>query len=219
MAPASRLGPMGRTYEAIEGRLLKFITSQPVFFVATAPLSADGMVNCSPKGNRGELVVLDGRRLAYLDQTGSGIETLAHLRENGRIVLMFCAFTGPPRILRVHGRGRAVAVGDPGFAELAASFPGQVGVGARAVVIIDVQRISDSCGYGVPLMELQGHRPQLDAWAERKGTDGIAAYWEEKNRASIDGLPGLTAEAPAPAGEDERRTPASEGQVRTGGSS
>lgn len=210
---------MGRTYEALQGRLLEFIASQPVFFVATAPLAAGGMVNCSPKGNRGELVVLDGRRLAYLDQTGSGIETLAHLRENGRIVLMFCAFSGPPRIVRVHGRGRAVAVGDPGFAELARSFPGRIGVGARAVVVVHVQRISDSCGYGVPLMELQGHRPQLDAWAERKGAEGIAAYREEKNRASLDGLPGLTAQPPAPAGCPERRTPASEGQVPIGGPS
>lgn len=188
---------MGRTYEAIEGRLLEFITSQPVFFVATAPLSSDGMVNCSPKGNRGELAVLEGRRVAYLDQTGSGIETVAHLRENGRIVLMFCAFTGPPRIVRVHGRGRAVAAGDPGFDELAASFADNGGVGARAVVVVDVERISDSCGFGVPLMELQGHRPQLDEWAERKGSGGIAAYWEEKNAASIDGLPGLAARQPA----------------------
>jgi len=182
---------MGRTYETIEDRLAAWLTEQPVFFVATAPLSADGHVNCSPKGNRDELVVLDGGRIAYLDQTGSGIETVAHLQENGRIVLMFCAFTGPPRIVRVHGKGRVVQKGDPEFAELAARFPGADGIGVRSVIVVEARRISDSCGYAVPLMGFDAHRTTLDEWAARKGGDGVTEYWAEKNAASLDGLPGL----------------------------
>ena len=131
------------------------------------------------------------RRVMYVDQTGSGIETIAHLKENGRIVLMFCAFEGPPRIVRVHGRGEAVLRGEPEFAKLAERFPGPVGVGVRSIVVTDAERISDSCGYGVPLMTFTGHRPTMDEWAERIGSDGIRAYWAEKNAASLDGLPGV----------------------------
>lgn len=184
---------MGRTYESITPQLAEWILGQPLFFVATAPLSGDGHINCSPKGNRDELVLLDDRTVAYLDQTGSGVETVAHLSENGRIVLMFCAFEGPPRIVRLHGRGRAVRRGDDGFAALAAVFPRGDGVGVRSVVVVDCQRISDSCGYGVPIMAFDGHRPTMDEWADRKGPDGIAAYWSEKNTTSLDGLPGISA--------------------------
>lgn len=187
---------MGRTYETIDERMAGWLQSQPVFFVATAPLSADGHVNCSPKGNRDEMVVLDTRTVAYLDQTGSGIETLAHLRENGRIVLMFCAFEGPPRIVRLHGRGRAVRPDEDGFERLARRFPDGGGVGVRCIVEVDVQRISDSCGYGVPLMDFEEHRPTMDEWSARKGPEGIAAYWAEKNTSSLDGLAGI----PSPAG-------------------
>jgi hypothetical protein len=182
---------MGRTYDTIDTRLAEWLIRQPVFFVATAPLAADGHVNCSPKGNRDELVILDDRRVAYLDQTGSGVETIAHINENGRVVLMFCAFEGPPRIVRLHGRGRAVRKGDEGFEEVAARFPGAAGIGVRSVIVVDTERISDSCGYGVPLMSFEGHRPTMEEWAQRKGPDGIVAYWAEKNAASVDGLPGI----------------------------
>lgn len=184
---------MGRTYEIIDDRLAAWLQAQPVFFVATAPLAADGHVNCSPKGNRQELLVLGGRRVAYLEQTGSGAETVAHLRENGRMVLMFCSFDGPPRIVRIHGRGRAVLTGSDGFEDLVARFPGAGGPGVRSVVMLDAERISDSCGYGVPLMPFSAHRPTMDEWAERKGPEGIARYWAEKNALSVDGLPGMPA--------------------------
>jgi predicted pyridoxine 5'-phosphate oxidase superfamily flavin-nucleotide-binding protein len=182
---------MGRRYEQIDERLAAWIESQPVFFVATAPLSGEGHINCSPKGNRQELVVLNPNRIAYVDQTGSGVETIAHLQENGRVVLMFCAFDGPPRIVRVHGRGRAVLRSDADFAQLLERFPATVGVGIRSIVVVDANRVSDSCGYGVPLMAFTGHRPTMDEWAERKGEAGILAYWKEKNSISLDGLPGV----------------------------
>ena len=182
---------MGRTYERIDARLSEWLLRQPVFFVATAPLAGDGHVNCSPKGNRRELVVVDDRSVAYLDQTGSGVETIAHLRENGRIVLMFCSFDGPPRIVRVHGQGRVVRPGEAGFEEIAGRFPGGGGDGVRSVIVVEAQRISDSCGYGVPLMAFEDHRTTLDEWAERKGRPGVTEYWAEKNGASLDGLPGV----------------------------
>ncbi len=184
---------MGQTYEVIDRGLAEWLEAQPVFFVATAPLSGDGLVNCSPKGNRSEFVVVDERTIAYLDQTGSGIETIAHLRENGRIVVMFCAFAGAPRIVRLHGRGRAVLANDPSFADLARRFPGGGGVGVRSIIVTEVVRIADSCGYGVPLMAFEGHRPTMDQWSNRKGREGIRNYWAEKNAKSIDQLDGLSA--------------------------
>ena len=184
---------MGRTYDAIDARIAAFVAAQPVFFVATAPLSGEGHVNCSPKSNNGELAVLDDRHVAYLDRTGSGAETIAHLRENGRIVLMFCAFEGPPRIVRVHGRGRAVLrdAGGEEFDRLTASFEAASLAGARSVVVVAAERISDSCGYAVPFMDFASHRSTLDEWAERKGDDGIRAYWGDKNATSLDGLPAI----------------------------
>ena len=182
---------MGKTYEAIDEKLSEWLLAQPVFFVSTAPLDPHGLVNCSPKGNRDEFAVLGERTVAYLDQTGSGVETIAHLQENGRIVVMFCAFSGPPRIVRLHGTGRVVATSDPDFDALAGHFPGGNGVGVRSVILVEVQRISDSCGYGVPLMPFEEHRPTMDQWSTRKGPEGIRAYWREKNAASIDGLDGL----------------------------
>ena len=180
---------MGKVYDVIDGRLSEFILAQPVFFVATAPLAGDGHVNCSPKGNRGSLAVLGERRVAYQDLTGSGIETVAHLRENGRIVVMFCTFEGPPRIVRLHGRGQVITPDSPAFEEAAAAFPPHLSM--RAVIVVDVERISDSCGYGVPLMPFEAHRDNLDHWADTKGPDGITAYRAEKNARSLDGLPGL----------------------------
>ncbi|MGC8514145.1 MAG: pyridoxamine 5'-phosphate oxidase family protein [Acidimicrobiales bacterium] len=182
---------MGRVRDVLDDQLAKWIESQPVFFVATAPTSTDGHVNCSPKGNRGELAVVDGSTVAYLDQTGSGTETIAHLGDNGRIVLMFCAFDGPPRIVRVHGRGRALLARSAAAAGMSAHFAGGPGVGVRSVIVVDVERVSDSCGYGVPLMGFAGHRPTMDEWAARKGAEGIEQYWKEKNASSIDGLPGI----------------------------
>jgi hypothetical protein len=183
---------MGSRYEVIDESLSEWLVAQPVFFVSTAPLDADGLVNCSPKGNRDEFAVLGERRVAYLDQTGSGVETIAHLQENGRIVIMFCAFAGPPRIVRLHGMGRVVLTDDPGFTDLAVRFPGAAGVGVRSIIIVEVNRIADSCGYGVPFMSFEGHRPTMDQWSTRKGPEAIRNYWTEKNAASIDGIQGLT---------------------------
>lgn len=179
---------MGKVYDAIDERLAAFLEAQRVFFVATAPLAGDGLLNCSPRGLEG-LAVLGPREVAWLDLTGSGVETIAHLRENGRIVLLFCAFEGPPRIVRLQGRGAVLEPGDPDFAALRARFGDHEGV--RAVIRVACTRISDSCGYGVPLLEHRGERPQLAEWARRKGPDGLRAYQAEKNARSIDGLPGL----------------------------
>jgi hypothetical protein len=180
---------MARQHDRIDDHLSAFITSQPVFFVATAPLAADGHVNLSPKGLDGTFTVVDDHTVAYLDLTGSGVETIAHLRENGRIVIMFCAFEGPPRIVRLHGSGEVTLADDPGFVERAAPF--KPIPGARAVITVAVERIADSCGYAVPLMRFEGERDKLVDWAERKGPDGLTAYQTEKNATSIDGLPGL----------------------------
>ena len=182
---------MGRTHDSIDARLAGFMLAQPLFFVASAPLTAEGRVNCSPKSNHGELVVLDESRVAYLDRNGSGVETIAHLRENGRIVLMFCAFEGLPRIVRIHGRGSVVERGDEGFGELAAKFPIDRIEGARSIIVVSAERVSDSCGYGVPLMAFTAHRTQMAEWAARKGEEGMREYREANNALSLDGLPGL----------------------------
>jgi len=182
---------MGKVYERIEGRLRTFIEAQPVFFTGTAPDGPDGHVNISPKGLAGTFAVLDDTTVAYLDYTGSGVETIAHLRENGRIVLMFCAFTGPPNIVRLHGRGEPVLPDDPWFAVLVARFGEPALLGLRAVIVVDVTRVSDSCGYSVPFMTYESDRPTLTQWTENKGPDKLVAYRAEKNSVSIDGLPGL----------------------------
>jgi hypothetical protein len=182
---------VGKTFELIDDGLAQWLVAQPIFFVATAPLAAAGLLNCSPKGNRKEFAVLDPHNVAYLDQTGSGVETIAHLRENGRIVIMFCALTGPPRIVRLHGVGRAVLKNTPQFETYAGHFPGASGVGVRSVILVNVRRIADSCGFGVPLMHFDDHRPTMDQWARRKGIAGIREYWSVKNRRSIDDLEGF----------------------------
>ena len=189
---------MGRTYEAIDGRLREWIARQPLFFVGTAPVGSDGHVNVSPKGPIGTLRVLDDRTVAYLDVVGSGAETIAHLRENGRIVVMLCAFSGPPRIVRLHGRGRVVLAGEEEFSSLLArsGFDQPANLEARrALIVVDVERVADSCGYGVPLMTYAGERPHQDAWAAKKlragGPDALAEYQAEKNAVSIDGLPAV----------------------------
>lgn len=177
---------MAKTYPGIDADLRGWIERQHVFFVATAPRDGEH-VNVSPKG-RESLRVVDDRTLAYLDLTGSGIETAAHLRENGRITLMFCSFDGPPRILRVHGRGRVVERSDAEWERWRGLFPPLRG--ERAVVVISAERVSTSCGYGVPLLDYRGERTQMDAWVDRKGWDGIDLYQKEHN-VSLDGLPGL----------------------------
>jgi hypothetical protein len=173
--------------ERITPELTEFLEAQPVFFVATAPLADDGHVNLSPKGYD-TFRVLDEHTVAYLDLTGSGAETMAHLRENGRITLMFCAFSGRPNIVRLFGRGDVLPVGTPEAAPLVARFPTLPG--ARAVVTIDVDRVQTSCGYAVPLMELVDDRNQLIEWAAKKGDEKLEEYRQEKNATSIDGLPG-----------------------------
>jgi hypothetical protein len=178
---------MGKVYERIEGRLRAFVESQHVFFVATAPLAADGHVNLSPRGVPGTFAVLDEHTFAWIDGTGSGSETIAHLRENGRVTVMFCAFDGPPNIVRFHGTGRVVTRYDPEYTELAARFDELPG--ARAVVVVDVARISDTCGYGVPLMEYVGERDLLGPAFQRRGEQGSADYRRSRNQVSLDGLP------------------------------
>jgi hypothetical protein len=177
---------MGKTYESITAELREFIERQRMFFVASAPLDAHGHVNISPKG-LDALRVLGGKRIAYLDLTGSGNETSAHLEENGRITVMFCAFAGAPKILRLYGRGRTVLPDAAGWTELASHF--ELRPGARQIIVVDVERVQTSCGFGVPLFDFQGQRDMLPAWAEKKGPDGMAQYRREKNVASIDGMP------------------------------
>lgn len=179
---------MAKVHEAISDDLAAWIRAQPVFFVASAPLRADGHLNLSPRG-LDCLSVLGPHQVGWVDLTGSGAETIAHLRENGRIVLMWCAFTGPPKIVRLHGRGRVCLPGTPEFARVTAEHAEHLST--RAVVVVDVDRVSDSCGYGVPLMDLVGDRDQLDRWAASKGPDGLQAYRAEKNAVSLDGLPAL----------------------------
>jgi len=179
---------MGKVSERIDDATRQFIEAQPMYFVASAPLTADGLVNLSPKG-LDTFRILDATTVAYLDLTGSGIETVAHLRENGRIVLMFCAFEGAPKILRVHGRGRVVEPRDAEFPSLQSHFPEFEST--RAIIVVVVQRVADSCGFGVPLLKFEGHRDQLRSWARSKGPEGLAKYRAEKNRTSLDGLAGV----------------------------
>jgi hypothetical protein len=183
---------MGRTYDALDDGLTAFLCAQRMFFVATAP-SSGGHVNLSPKG-LDTFAVLDPNTVAYLDLTGSGIETVAHLRENGRITMLFCAFEGAPRLVRLYGKGRVAPIGTAEFETLSARFPSYPN--ARTVITVALERIADSCGYGVPRYRYEGERSQLLDWADRKGPDGIAAYQDERNAASIDGLPGLTPRPP-----------------------
>jgi hypothetical protein len=188
---------MARTYDAIDDGLSTWIARQPMFFVGSAPLAGDGHVNLSPKGPAGTLRVLGPNEIAYLDLTGSGAETVAHLRENGRIVVMLCAFEGPPRIVRLHGRGEAILPDDPRFSELEPLFESPVVDPAeRAIIRVDVTRVGTSCGYGVPLMAYEGERPHTAAWTDKRlrvhGPTALDDYRAEHNARSIDGLPALS---------------------------
>ncbi len=181
---------MGKVHDGIDERLAEWIGRQHVFFVATAAGDTDGTVNVSPKGTAGTLAVLDEQRVAYLDLTGSGIETVAHLRDNGRITVMWCAFEGPPRIVRVHGTGEVVTPDDDRWAELLDAFGGPR-PGQRSIIVVTARRVSDSCGYSVPLMEFRQDRTRLDEWAEARSEGELDEYRARKNARSIDGLPGL----------------------------
>ncbi len=179
---------MGKLYESITPALEQWIGEQKIFFVSTAPLAAGGHINCSPKG-LDSLRITGPQEAVYQDLTGSGIETIAHVRENGRILIMFCAFNGPPKIVRLHGTGSVITPGHSDYEKYDQLFP--LRLGTRAYVRIDVNRISDSCGYSVPLYDFRQDRDVLDKWAVNKGEEGIKVYRAQKNRLSIDGLPGL----------------------------
>ena len=189
---------MGETYSQLNDKLIAFIRRQKLFFVGTAPLSAEGSVNLSPKGYD-SLAIIDRNTVAYLDLGGSGIETHAHVRENGRITLMLCAFEGPANILRLYGRGESVAFDEPGFAEKMRLFPAFDR--ARGVVTVHITRVADSCGWGVPFFEFKGEREQLRRWIDAKPEEEWVERRYETNSVSIDGLPGLARAQTAPGGK------------------
>jgi hypothetical protein len=193
---------MATIYPELDERLIAFIKDQPMFFVATAPCldeaGSGGHVNVSPKGYRDTFAVLDPLTVAYLDLTGSGAETIAHLRQNGKITIMFCSFDRQPKILRLYGTGKTVVPTDADWPEYAAHFSAHPGAGTgtdrgnkRAVIVVAVDRISDSCGYAVPLMELTEERDLLTRWSERRSAEDLVEYRVKYNSASIDGLPAL----------------------------
>ena len=182
---------MGKVYDSVSAELQEWLRQQKVFFVSTAPLTRDGHINCSPKGGD-TFRVLGEREVAYLDLTGSGIETVAHLQENGRIVIMFCAFSGPPKIVRLHGTAKVVYPNSSRFAELGRHFTEHPAT--RAIILVTLTRISDSCGYGVPVLDFVADRDALDKWSEKKGPEGLRAYRATKNHNSIDGIPGYAAD-------------------------
>ncbi len=177
---------MGRKYETITESIASFVNEQAMFFVATAPLDGSGHVNVSPKG-ADSLRILDPTTIAYADLVGSGAETIAHLRDNGRITIMWCSFGPKPRILRVYGTGEHLLPSHPEFAEIAKSFPEYKAL--RSIIRVRSSRIADSCGYGVPEMELIGPRSTMAEWADRKSQEQLVGYMEDNNRVSIDGLP------------------------------
>jgi hypothetical protein len=181
---------MGKVFDGIDEKLAAWIGAQHLFFVATAPRES-GHVNLSPKG-LDAFAVLGPRSVAYLDLVGSGAETIAHLRDNGRITFMFCAFQGLPRIVRCYGHGEVIEPGDAAYAGLAAHFPSYSS--ARAIIRAELSRIADSCGYGVPLYAYERERSHIADWADRKGAEGLRQYQLERNRESLDGLPALRGE-------------------------
>ena len=213
---------MAKVFDGIDDQARAWIAERELFFVGSAPLSGEGHVNLSPKGPIGTLRVLDPQTAAYLDVIGSGAETIAHLRENGRIVIMLCAFSGPPRILRLHGRGEVVLAGDGGFDALAARCDfdePEAPAYRRAIVVVHVHRVADSCGYGVPLMRPEGLRPHGDAWAAKKlrvgGPQALLDYQREKNTVSLDGLPAVSLDGDGTGvGVSERGAPAAAVEVK-----
>jgi hypothetical protein len=182
---------MATEHSGIDEKLADWIVAQHLFFVATAPLAADGLVNCSPKGLH-TFAILGPRTVAYLDLTGSGVETISHVQENGRIVIMFCALEGAPKVVRLHGQGTVLRAGDADFEALRSRWPDYPGV--RAIIRVDVTRVSDSCGFAVPRFTFVEDRDSLIRWAEQKGPDGLVEYRQQKNAKSLNGLPGLVVE-------------------------
>ena len=178
--------PMSKQLDHISEDLAAWLEAQQMFFVSTAPLSGDGHINCSPKGGD-SFRVLAPLEVAYADLHGSGAETAAHVRENGRIVIMFCAFQGKPDIVRMHGRGEIIVPGHERYEALSGRFPAHPAL--RSFVVVKVERVSSSCGWGVPFLAFEGHRDGLEKWALTKGTEGLAEYRAQKNHRSIDGLP------------------------------
>ena len=172
---------MGKLHPQIDRDVHTFLTTQKLFFVATAPTEIDA-TSTAP------------RRASTPSASSIGVETIAHVRQNGRIVIMFCAFEGAPRIVRLHGRGTVIAPVDDSFETLAPHFEGSDDPAVRAIIRVDVDRISDSCGFGVPLYRYEGQREQLPQWARRKGAEGLRTYQRNKNAESIDGLDGLSAD-------------------------
>ena len=199
---------MGKVFDEIDAALTGWIGEQPMWFVATAPLEADGRINVSPRGHDG-FAVLGPHRVGWVDYTGSGVETIAHLRQNGRICVMFCSFDRRPTIVRLHGTGRAVPADDPGFDAELAGF-GEAALSRRpylrGVIVVDVARVADSCGYAVPRMELVEERETLDRVWRTRDDERIATYHAERNTTSLDGLPGLTEPREAP-GTPDRPAP------------
>lgn len=182
---------MGQEFQEIDDGIQRWIERQRVFFVSTAPLAGDGLINCSPKG-LDALRVMGPKQIAYADIGGSGIETVAHLKENGRIVVMLCAFDGSPKIFRFYGRGRPVEQHDSEYDELVPKFPEMPTI--RNFVVVDIDCIRDSCGYGVPLYEYQRERDSLKNWCDNKTGTELLEYRRERNAESLDGLPGLDVE-------------------------
>ncbi len=180
---------MGKVHAALEGRLRDFVEAQQLYFVGTAPSGHGGHVNVSPKGHADTFAVIDEHTVAYLDLTGSGAEGIAHIRDNGRVTVMFCAFDGPPDIVRLQGQGRVVVPGEPEWEALSARFPSRPG--ARAVIVVALDRISSSCAFAVPLYEYVGDRDLLDKYFDRKTPEQLEEYHRTKNAVSIDGLPAL----------------------------
>lgn len=183
---------MGKRFESMLPEHEEFIRRQHIFFVGSAPLSGEGHVNLSPKGHD-SLRILNENRVAYLDMTGSGNETSAHIRENGRVTIMFCAFEGAPRILRLYGKGTVVLPGTEEWEELYPLFTPLPG--ARQIIVVDVRMVQTSCGYAVPLMDFAGERDTLERWTRQKGEEGLREYRKEKNSVSLDGLPTPLGEA------------------------
>jgi hypothetical protein len=181
---------VGKVVDSINEHIQEFIAAQHMYFVATAPLTETGHINLSPKGTD-TFRVLSSNRVAYLDMTGSGNETSAHLTENGRITIMFCAFDGAPNILRLYGQGHTILPDSPEWAEFAVHFT--LAVGYRQIIVADIDRVQTSCGYGVPFYDYVGERDQMARWAEAKGEDGLEKYRQQNNLCSIDGLPSALA--------------------------
>ena len=180
---------MGKLYEELNNDLIGFIEAQKLFFVGAAPLSGEGHVNVSPKG-MDSFVVIDNKTVAYLDVTGSGVETISHIKENGRLVIMFCAFEGKPLILRLHGKASVIESRDKAFADLRTHFAELPGV--RSIIKLEITRIADSCGWNVPLYQHEGSRDYYQNYAEKLGPEGMRKGQLASNMLSIDELPGLS---------------------------